>query len=530
MNGHPLPIRIDPVDGQGLDTYLHAVGTANRLTVRELIHAITDLSGTPMYNGAASPFGYASHQEIMTAISTLTDQPPSVVASMTLQRYSPDSRTGPGTLLPWKPNKGINICPACVEENPFVRPVWWRLPHIATCPTHHIILNRICPRCHKAFRSNRSPALMPNLVQCDNQIEGFGTTVVTCGQSLTQLPAVPADAAECAVSADLLAIADGADQTACGTVLSGVDYLDSLSALTLLLTHLAATRADDRPWTETVVADAHARRGTRSRLSASPPQDMLARAQLLTAQTAILAKPTPDDAAAALVEHLTHIPEFTAGPLAWIASHTRLTPLMSQLTTKAVAPRRGISYQIRHRLPALTLPAEAIPQCIPQDWYDDHFPGTIAVLDITGRLYIALCCARRLPGVRNWNDAGRAIGIASSTTARTPLDCSAKLTVGYDAFIEAVNNLCAALDPDINYRERERTVTAMAATPQTWYPQWRTTHHERTHYDTGLANALEWHWQNWACAEPYTQPWSNDWIRARRYRYRQWEAKLEKST
>ncbi|MGW0454540.1 hypothetical protein [Gordonia sputi] len=252
---------------------------------------------------------------------------------------------------------------------------------------------------------------------------------------------------------------------------------------------------------------------------------MATKTQILTAAAEILSQPDVEAAADALGRHLHTIPDCPAGPLSWIAGHTRLTPTVSRLTIKAIAPRRRVSFQITHLMPQATFPAAAIPQCIPAHLYKRHFANAFDVLDTTARTYLSLCCARRLPGIESWAQAGAALGINPTTARQIALDVSPRTRISSVELLTKLRRLGNVLNATIDYRQRENDVLAQSAIDD-WYPAWQERHYPLTQGHSGYLNACEWQWQHHACAIPFTEHWARSWDKDRRGRYRRWEKKV----
>lgn len=521
-----LPVTVAPLDGEALDYYLTRVAFHNELTHRELVRYIADRAGQRLINARKTPTGVAPDGGTIAAMATLTGLTANQLQRMTLASYAPDARAGPGTLLPWKPTIGTHICAECVIEGPN-RLLYWRLPHATVCPRHEIILSRICPACGKPFRSNTTPAIPPTVDHCDNFLSGSGPTAIVCRHRLADLPAVTATPTEIRSAATVMAATrDSGPVSVCGHRTRAQEFLADLYAISLLLTHLAAAGVGDEPrWVQTVGAEQRHRTGTKIRLSASPPTDMATKTQILTVAAEILSHRDVEAAADALGRHLHTIPDCPAGPLSWIAGHTRLTPTVSRLTIKAIAPRRRVSFQIAHLMPQASFPVAAIPQCIPDHFYKRHFANSFDVLDTTARIYLSLCCARRLPGIDSWAQAGTALGMNPAMARQVALDVSPRTRLDSADLLAKLKRLGNALDRTIDYRQRERDVLAQSVTDD-WYPMWQKRHYPLTQGRSGYLNACEWQWQHHACATPFTEHWTHGWNRDRRGRYRRWEKKV----
>ena len=525
-HSHRLPVTVLSAPGEALDSYLTRTAQHNELDTAELTREIGTRAGTPLHNGRSSPTGAAPTPAILTAISTLVDQPVTSLQQLTLMHYVPDTHTGPGTVLPWRPTTATHICPACLSEHA-IHQLWWHLPHATVCLQHQLLLHRQCPQCGKPFRSNRTPPLPDDLTHCDNTVATIGNTAVRCGYPLTELAPIPAAPANVATARILDAATNGVPQQLCGHPVDAADFLENVYAMVLLLSHLAVAGADlDRPWTEPVRADRARSAATATKLSDAPPRDMNARAAVFTEAITILTAEQALTPAQQLSTHFHGIPDDGAGPLNWLTGHTRETPLITELITAAIAPTRSISYQIAHLLPTTTLPAQAIPQCIPQPTYQRLFGGAFNVLDTTGCSYVSLCCARRLPGITDWRSAGAAIGIDANNAKQIPMNVSPHTTITAAALLERLDSVEASLDPSTDYRTREHAIQHLHAHRSVWFPQWRAAYYPLCGRDNGFVFACEWMWQQHCHGLPFSQPWSCDWNYDRRLQFHRWTTKL----
>lgn len=387
-----LPARPVVQPDEALDSYLVRLAHANSLTAREVSDEITHHSGVRLVNGRAAITGCTPIAEVVATVADLTNLSPPDVITTTLARYlATDVGPGPGSHVPWPPTVGTLICPECVRTHHYWQ-LSWRLPQVAVCLEHGILLQHHCPRCGRPFRSRRRPPLPDTLTHCDNVMVGADGTRQPCDFPLASLARQPASGSQRATAAFLGAVtADTVDVRICGHPVGATDYLANHYGVVLLLSHLISVgNARDRPWTPAVVADVDGRSATKPRRSRSLCTDMSARAELLAVAADILGAPTLDEAAIRLLPYAQHVPSRSAGPRAWLISNTHRTPTIEQLTRQLVAPQRSLSYQLDHTVEPTRLRPHAIPQAIPADLYDTHFRGAFAVTPDTGRIFVSL--------------------------------------------------------------------------------------------------------------------------------------------
>lgn len=519
-----MPVRPHVRPSEALDSYLVRLARANGLTPRALSEEITARAGAPVINGRAVLAGYTPMSAIVTTIADMGGLASGHVIDMTLARYLHGDAPGPGTRLPWTPRHGTAICPQCVGTHGFW-PITWRLPQLAVCIEHRLVLHTMCPRCGKPFRTRRTPPLPNSLLECDSPISGSGTFVETCGQRLDALMRIDANPAQVDAAAILLAVThDGHDVQVAGKASSAVDYLSDHYALVLLLTHLAASgNGEEYYWAKTIRDDALARNASKQQLSRSLPLDMVARAEILALATEMLTRTTVAEVAHHLRLFARIIPSAPAGPRAWLLGHTRRTPFMDELTRAVVAPERSFSYQLDHSPSTGGVGARHIPQAISAPVYEQYFADALGVTADTGRVFVSLCLARRTLASGTWVSAGELIGIPPRVARQTPMNVSPRLKVPITELVGrviAVEPLFAQSPPD--YRQREQLVLQLVELRELWFDPWRHQHRIPGAADNTFANTCEWLWSTYALGLPYSQRWAHGWNNERRYRYRQW--------
>lgn len=523
-----LPVRPRVVPGEALDSYLVRMALGNGLTPKALSEELSTRAGTPVLNGRAVLVGYTPVSAIVTTIADMGALTISQVVDMTLARYIPHLSPGPGTRLPWIPRFGTAICPECVSTN-MIWPLIWRVPHIAVCLTHRLVLHTLCPRCGKPFRTRRTPPLPITLTECDNPLAGTGTCVEPCGQRLDTLERI--DASQDQVDAAHLlraATHEGRDMQLAGVEVSAGDYLANHYAVVLLLSHLAVSVDDNQqPWAKSIRAETLNRTRAKQRLSRSLPLDMTVRAQILSVATEVLSGPTLGAIADRMRPFTSILPPSPAGPRAWLIGHTHRTPFMEDLTSAIVAPDRSFSYQLDHRPTRRLTRVNAIPQAVPTSIYEEHFMDVLPVSPDTGRVFVSLCLARRTLTSATWVSAGTLLGISASVARQTPMNVSARLKVPAAELVNRVIEIePMILHSRTNYRQREQLVHQVVARRERWFDTWRDQHHIRGDAETAFGNVCEWLWSSYALGNPYSQRWANGWNNDRRYRYRQWTRRL----
>jgi TniQ/Bacterial regulatory helix-turn-helix protein, lysR family len=189
-----LPIRVAPLPGEALDSWLEALAYRIRTSWADLLGAVglaTDRSGGIRWMMRTEPLEVA-------AISTATGIAATLVDAITLARYvNTPLRTDPpaGTVsraFPWGRIHGSRYCPDCLAETGGRWQLAWRLGWSFVCLEHRCLLADACPKCGGAQRRRALPAnCIPEPGQCANPGNGpHRRGPLRCGGDLTSA-AVP---------------------------------------------------------------------------------------------------------------------------------------------------------------------------------------------------------------------------------------------------------------------------------------------------------------------------------------------------
>lgn len=193
-----MPIRVAPLPGESLDSWLDALSVRLDATFRELTVALGLLSGV-------GRDGRNNRHRLLSCLSTaqisrlarLTGVTEIQVRDMTLAPFQPlfrrlDDRARITGM--WRPLLGSRYCPACLAETKGRWQVRWRLPWTFACSHHRRMLEDFCPSCGRRprVRGNNlrlvaTPTSCPELLldgECD---PGRGRP--TCGADLAHLAA-----------------------------------------------------------------------------------------------------------------------------------------------------------------------------------------------------------------------------------------------------------------------------------------------------------------------------------------------------
>lgn len=186
MRPRTLPIRVAPLPGEALESWLGAV--AQRLDTRwgDLLTAVAPPT-KPLCLHRPDLTVYLNPNEA-AAIAAAADTWQATVEALTLSRYDGHLLTidrATGCLQsPWTPDrspkrspKRSRFCPLCLHESGGRWQLSWRLPWVFTCEEHSCTLADTCPQCGQ-FQSVRPRWLsmheVPQLGRCGTNAKHGG--------------------------------------------------------------------------------------------------------------------------------------------------------------------------------------------------------------------------------------------------------------------------------------------------------------------------------------------------------------------
>jgi len=185
-----LPIRLAPIAGEALDSWLEALAHRNATAFGDLLAAV----GLNPYHGMATNgwiVALAPEQE--STISAATDVSPGVLTTMTLAHYAgravnihPETPTLKRA-FPWGNANGSRYCTACLMDTGGRWQLSWRLGWSFACTEHHRLLVDTCPRCGAVPRRRTHVGdLIPNIGCCARPAhQATGRIPARCDADLT---------------------------------------------------------------------------------------------------------------------------------------------------------------------------------------------------------------------------------------------------------------------------------------------------------------------------------------------------------
>lgn len=497
-----LPMRLDPVDGEALDSWLEAV--SHRLT--SAWGDFADAIGLPAPNGSSgTPWLARLTPSEAASVSVATRFAPTQLRMMTLDRYD-----GTGVAIrhdiravnrafPWSRLRFSRFCPECLRDSGGRWQLFWRLGWAFACEEHQCLLIDECPVCGQRQRGRPLRAdVVPNPGHCATQAaDATGGAPARCGTDLSAAPRLrfPVDHPVLAVQHTIRAAIET------GTATFGIYREHSVPAAAALADLRAVagrilsygTEAELR---RILPADLHAAhfqmkagsddRGGPSRRGDKPgraaPGHALIAAVGATAALGILGAPDIAAAGAALRGHITGARErglaVSSSNVGW---GKRSTHLLTATQLVALGPLMKLSDQLRHRIGAAipTRPshdhntvaavAAKLPAVLWPEWSLRLAPPRMDYQ----RLCTALSSATLLVNTRlSWTQASAAMGREGTghTLSQTlqQLQASPQWDDIRTAIVRLADYLFHTTDCPIDYRRRRTLDYSSLLTPPAW--------------------------------------------------------------
>lgn len=357
-----LPIRVAPLPGEALDSWLEYLSHRLRTTHGEILTAVG--LNRPATTAADRTHVTSVPAQAAERISASTGVPVEQITAMTLAHYPPQARVlSLGVRFPRARPRYSRFCPRCLADDDGRWQLRWRLGYSIACLTHRCLLLDACPACAKPQRDRVFPGELrayPGRCGC-RAADGSGRLAARCGADLS-------DATTLSLEADHPTLhTQHAIDTALhsGAVAVGV-YRDHPIAVSDFLTDIKALGARDLSSAapgalpslippDLLEAYRLAHSGTRS---AARPLAIIT-AVALTAAATILCEDEPATAAA-LLARLEKPIERNGASLDWPrAGWARATTeAVSALRLTARALRLTSTAQLRYRIgtPRPTMP------------------------------------------------------------------------------------------------------------------------------------------------------------------------------
>jgi hypothetical protein len=185
-----LPMRIAPIGGEAIDSWLEAIAHRTHTAFGDLLTAV----GLSPYNGMdTTAWIVRLNPDEADMVRTATGIDRDALEMMTLQHYSdravrikPDSRML-SRAFPWGRGRGSRFCPACLDTTGGRWQLRWRLGWTFACTIHNCLLADACPHCGAVQRRRTHIGdIIPQPGRCSHPAEdATGRTPPRCGGDLT---------------------------------------------------------------------------------------------------------------------------------------------------------------------------------------------------------------------------------------------------------------------------------------------------------------------------------------------------------
>lgn len=426
-NCRPLPVRLDPARGQGLDCYLEHVSKANHISAGAFMRHLNASTDTTRYLIMTPTSRTIAVLSALTGVASQKFRAATLTAydglAIDLTGLDPARQSSYRTVAArgWAPGKGTQACLQCLTETGRWD-ISWRLPTTTVCLRHQAYLIARCPGCQRPFRDRTRP-LRPvgPVTRCGNALGARGRY---CQVEVTDLESTPADDAcverqsrqHQAILTGRMKVLDRVD--------SVLSFHEDLRSLTALLLHIATSvpeQTDLPHWAQLARREGSSERAPRWGIL--PPRETATRSMAMTSAAEMLCAPDIETAVSRFSPWAHLVPDTPDGFLGWVGDHTRATPNVTRLVMATHAPRRRLS-RLLDASPPLTARPEDIPQSIPGPLYERHLAGLFTSRPTAVRTFAALCLARTHPGINTWADAITALELAPDAATRTVHTCT----------------------------------------------------------------------------------------------------------
>jgi hypothetical protein len=185
-----LPIRVAPIDGEALDSWLEAIAHRTHSAFGDLLAA---LALTRHHDVRTSAWMVRLEPDQAAAISEATGISGATIHTMTLAHYAGRAlRINPDTgtvsrAFPWGRGIGSRFCPTCLNETGGRWQLAWRLGWTFACTIHDCLLADACPHCGAVQRRRTHVGdVIPTPGRCAHPAtDATGRIPARCGADLT---------------------------------------------------------------------------------------------------------------------------------------------------------------------------------------------------------------------------------------------------------------------------------------------------------------------------------------------------------
>ena len=197
-----LPIRVLPLPGEALDSWLEEVSARTDTPFGQTLHHLGFPFRTQQSRGAGDlrppDWTILLRDEEVDRLARASGLAPNAITAMTLARYFPHTvhldleRRHVDRKLLWGRGSGSRYCPDCLREHRGRWQLFWRLGWAFACTRHRRLLADCCPQCGRVPRHRpHSGQSVPRLGLCGHtprQPDAPHTR--GCGHALANTPSL----------------------------------------------------------------------------------------------------------------------------------------------------------------------------------------------------------------------------------------------------------------------------------------------------------------------------------------------------
>jgi len=159
-----IPVRLPPLPGEALDSWLETYAHLLHVTVPDIFNfAGVDWDRVNGDQRTGKPWLHQLDEPDLAALSAATGIPPWSLAGMTLARYQgtglAEATAEPGRPRAprwWRQLSGSRYCPRCLAANGGRWMLAWRIPWTFACARCQVLLADTCPDCARRHRRTRT--------------------------------------------------------------------------------------------------------------------------------------------------------------------------------------------------------------------------------------------------------------------------------------------------------------------------------------------------------------------------------------
>lgn len=194
-----LPLRVQPVAGEALDSWLEALAARMQCSWGDLLAAVDLPAGRTRGYTTGWLVSLTDHQ--LQSMSFAAGQSREVISAMVLSHitdalgHCPDIPRRSVESMLWLDRRRSRFCPDCLAQTSGRWLLAWRLRWSFACVRHARLLADTCPCCQATQRDRPfAVAQIPTPGLCANKLSGVhGRDVTCCGADISSAPVLSLD-------------------------------------------------------------------------------------------------------------------------------------------------------------------------------------------------------------------------------------------------------------------------------------------------------------------------------------------------